>query len=148
MLAPINSLSRLWSSLFWTWLHLLHFCIANQSSSVSEDLSNKPWRPLPSQRITPLQAMCFRWALVPVCLAFSQFHGSLPASLILLTATWIYNDLGGHEHGLVKNFLNVVGYVAFELGATVISGMSGPFFRDHGSLNLKPSRSIRKRALH
>jgi hypothetical protein len=44
-------------------------------------------------------------------------------SIVLLAATWLYNDRGLHTYWMMKNLLNVVGYVAFELGATEISGI-------------------------
>ncbi|KAF8869792.1 UbiA prenyltransferase family-domain-containing protein, partial [Infundibulicybe gibba] len=125
LLAPIDSYSRIWTTLVWIWVHLLHFCIANQCFSVSEDASNKPWRPIPSGRITPRQASLIRWALAPACLSMSSVHGALPASCTLLVATWLYNDMGFHEHGLIKNLLNVIGYVAFEAGATMVAAWHG-----------------------
>jgi len=97
--------------------------MANQCSSLEEDALNKPWRPIPSGRITPVHASMIRWVLVPLCLAFSLRNGTVFPSVALLVATWMYNDLGCHGYWLMKNVLNVAGYVAFEFGATRISGM-------------------------
>lgn len=105
--------------------------MSNQCAGVVEDVINKPWRPIPAGRMTLAQASRSRWFLVPLCLALSFFNGALWPSAVLLIATWGYNDLGYHGHWLGKNVVNVVGYLAFEFGATAVSGRSSnppPFY--------------------
>ncbi|TFK62620.1 hypothetical protein BDN72DRAFT_382982 [Pluteus cervinus] len=116
--APFH-LPTLLMTVLWIWVHLLHFCIANQYYSTNEDALNKPWRPLPSGLLTTADAFTIRWSLVPICLFMSILHRTLVPSLVLLAATWLYNDCFWNKHGVVKNFLNVVGYLAFECGAAV-----------------------------
>ncbi|KAF8888267.1 UbiA prenyltransferase family-domain-containing protein [Infundibulicybe gibba] len=108
-------------SILWTWIHLLHFCISNQVSSIAEDAANKPWRPIPSGRIKPSQASIIQWFLGSFCVLISLYWNVSYASTVLLLATWIYNDRGLHNHWLGKNSLTSVGYVSFNLGAAMIS---------------------------
>ncbi|KAF8870369.1 UbiA prenyltransferase family-domain-containing protein [Infundibulicybe gibba] len=109
------------ASVLWTWTHLLHFCISNQVSSIAEDTANKPWRPIPSGRITPSQASITQWFLRPFCVLASLYWNVPYASTVLLLATWIYNDRGLHNHWLGKNSFTSIGYMSFNLGAVMIS---------------------------
>ncbi|KAF8870377.1 UbiA prenyltransferase family-domain-containing protein [Infundibulicybe gibba] len=108
-------------SILWTWIHLLHFCISNQVSSITEDAANKPWRPIPSGRITPSQASMIQWLLGPFCVFISLYWNVSYASTALLLATWMYNDCGLHDHWLGKSSLTSIGYMSFNLGAAMIS---------------------------
>ncbi|KAK4629687.1 hypothetical protein CLAFUW4_08196 [Fulvia fulva] len=78
----------------WTWIHLLVENIENQRSehSIIEDRVNKPWRSLPSGRLTPGQART--WLLWAVCVALltSAVLGALKPSVVLLAHIWLYND--------------------------------------------------------
>jgi 4-hydroxybenzoate polyprenyltransferase len=54
MLAVMQQLPVVWS---WLWLIILQLCLHNQrhTDSIEEDAIKKPWRPLPSKRITEAQ---------------------------------------------------------------------------------------------
>src|SRR5882724_1178786 len=124
IMAPLSSFSRLPQLLFWIWLHLLQFCASNQTISPEEDAVNKPWRPIPAGRLSVPQAHTFRCLLVPACLAVSAYRGVLPASILLCLTTAAYNDLGFHQHVVLRNACNALGYASFELGATQLAGPS------------------------
>jgi hypothetical protein len=113
---------------FWTWLHLLQFCVANQIGSVSEDAINKPWRPLPSGRISPPVARSLRYALPPFCLLLSFAHETISASILLIIATYLNNDLEFGEHWSSRNVMCAVGYWAFNHGAATIVSAGKPYF--------------------
>ena len=108
--------------------------IANQSWAVAEDAVNKPWRPIPSGRITPAQAKMLRWVCVGAAFAFSavldwsagpQSDWDLVwVSLWLLFASLAHEEGGLTENALGKNVCNVAGYVLFEIGATKLVGRS------------------------
>jgi 4-hydroxybenzoate polyprenyltransferase len=78
---------------------LLIFDLANQRSpeSVHEDRINKPWRPIPSGRVTSEQT---RWAILvaaPTALALNYVLGIWKEGLLVQTLNWYYNDLRGGD---------------------------------------------------
>lgn len=99
--------------------------ISNQRlpSAVREDALNKPWRPLPSQRLTmPGARRLLLVAIVPSVLVVSWALGTWRESLALAVATWMYNDLGGADESyIVRNLLNACGLTLFGIGSTVIA---------------------------
>ncbi|KAI0752518.1 UbiA prenyltransferase family [Daedaleopsis nitida] len=103
--------------LFWVWLHLLQFCISNQTLNLAEDANNKPWRPIPAGRISVRAARWLRWMLVGVCIVYSATCNVLPMGLILLAATIAYNELHLSSHWFSRNALNAIGYASFSIGA-------------------------------
>ncbi|KAI1125035.1 UbiA prenyltransferase family-domain-containing protein [Nemania abortiva] len=109
--------------LIWMWLHLLVEDIANQtlSSSFAEDAINKPWRPIPSGRLTITEARKLIQLVVPVALAVSILLGSFLPSTTLMTMIWLYNDLDGSSTGpLFRNLLNAAGLACFGWGAVCV----------------------------
>lgn len=68
---------------FWLWINLLPFTIDNQRrpASIAEDELNKPWRAMPSRRLTPAQARTLMLCLYPVALAASLALGGLDQCL-------------------------------------------------------------------
>lgn len=111
--------------LLWTWLNLLVFTLANQRlpSSIIEDAVNKPWRNIPSGRVSPDQAkrLLLRAVLAAGLLSFLLSCWYEFTTLTVLV--WVYNDLGGadSEHYLIRNANNALGYVFFGLGALRIA---------------------------
>jgi len=89
---------------------------------------NRPWRPIPSGRITFSEAYLFRVFLIPVCLGFSSVHGGgvVASSAGLMGTMLIYDEVGLSGHWVGKNACNVFGYLTFEIGATKIMGMLLP----------------------
>lgn len=128
--APTFTLAELLLRSFWAtgwlWLHLLILDISNQrqSDSIVEDSTNKPWRPLPSRRISPEAARRLLFVAAPSAILLSWKSGVLLPSMTLMTLSWLYNDIGGaNEHFLMRNLLNAGGLVSFGAGATfIISG--------------------------
>lgn len=111
------------NTVLWIWILLLAFCVSNQASiqSVVEDTINKPWRPIPSSRVTIDQARTLRWILVIINLIFSTYHGNLKAAAIFLSADFAYNDLGLSAWWFTKSLLNAVGYASFQYGAVIVA---------------------------
>ncbi|KAI0735534.1 UbiA prenyltransferase family-domain-containing protein [Earliella scabrosa] len=110
--------------MLWIWVHLLQFCMSNQCVGLQEDAANKPWRPIPSRRITVAAARHLRWALLAVCLVLSARSGVLLASAGLAFATLAYNELRLDSHWASRHVCNALGYAAFNAGATYV-GCSG-----------------------
>ena len=122
----------------WIWYHLLLEVLANQRlpASIEEDAKNKPWRPLPSNRLRPESASTILVGTVPTALCFSYFLGEreLLASALLCAFTWLYNDLDGANSSFVlRNALNACGLLSFSVGATAIT-VGGDRFSFWGSV--------------
>lgn len=117
-------LKRLPLSLLWMWLHILAFTIANQRSghSVLEDKRNKPWRPIPSGRLTATEARRLLLLVVPAVAIAAMCLGASDASRWALLLNWMYNDLGGgSEVCAVRHLLNAVGLVVGTIGTTLVA---------------------------
>lgn len=118
---PRTDLRAFAQSVFWTWLYLLQFCVSNQSLSPDEDERNKPWRPLPSRRISFRHALIIRWTLLPLCIVLSVFHNVTAVGLILTLGILLHNELRLDAHWFTRNVLNALGYAVFDAGATAIA---------------------------
>lgn len=104
--------------LLWSWTNLFLFNLHNQrhASAISEDRINKPWRPLPSGRITPSQVKWIMYSMYPFVLSVSGLVGGLvPCCLEAFCCLW-YNEWGGASNPFVKNFLNGAGFACFFAG--------------------------------
>jgi 4-hydroxybenzoate polyprenyltransferase len=125
-----NTIKSFSLSTLWMFIVALNFSISNQrqSTSVHEDKFNKPWRPLPSQRITPSQASTLLVITTTLGLLFSYVFGGLNPYLIQLAASYHYNDLGGaHGHHLIRDVLNAIGLTSWLYGCIDVAG--GPTVR-------------------
>ncbi|KAJ8074208.1 hypothetical protein PM082_012500 [Marasmius tenuissimus] len=111
--------------LVWIWLYLLQFCAANQMYSPDEDGMNKPYRPIPSGLMTTKSTYKLRWALVPICLWLSWKNGVLIPGIVLTLAFMAYNEGGLDSQWYSKNFLNAVGIVSWDVGASIIAAGAG-----------------------
>lgn len=123
-------LSRLPSVLLWAWVNLLAFAVNNQrsSSAVTEDRLNKPWRPMPSKRISDTAArhlgmLAYLLAQIASLLA----GGGLAQSVSIAVGGHVYNSMGGGSGGcLVRNVLNAGGFVSFASGALEVATSGVP----------------------
>ena len=82
----ITVLRRLPLTAFWVWVNLLPFAIDNQRQplSIIEDAVNKPWRSLPSGRLTASQAKAVMLCLYALAILTSWNFGGLEQSLALI----------------------------------------------------------------
>ena len=110
--------------LLWIWMNLLPFTINNQkdTAAIEEDQMNKPWRTLPSQRMTPRQAEHLMLALYPLAVGLSLLTGGVGQSVgLAVLGTWYNNFTGGDANCLVRNLINAGGYVCFTSGAMEVA---------------------------
>ena len=124
----LTIVARLPQLVFWIWLNLLIEVIANQrlASSIIEDSRNKPWRALPTQRLTPIEARRLLLWIIPLNYLTSLYLGGTQASVALVIFSYMYNDLGGaNENYIVRNILNACGLTCFSVGATVVAAGYG-----------------------
>ncbi|KAI4211382.1 MAG: hypothetical protein LQ351_005808 [Letrouitia transgressa] len=109
----------------WVWLNLLVFCIGNQRlpHSIAEDKLNKPWRPIPSGRLSPAQAK-ENWItaqVIAASLSLALGQG-LWQCLALMVLGYIYNDLGaGDRSSVLRNLLSAAGFLCFGTGAAAVT---------------------------
>lgn len=112
---------------FWCWINLLPFAIDNQRQpeAIKEDGENKPWRTMPSGRMSQTHAKRLMWCLYPVAIVASLKLGGLKQCLALIFLGWWYNDLGGADHDcLTRNFINACGFLSYASGATEVASRS------------------------
>ncbi|KAI0036392.1 UbiA prenyltransferase family, partial [Vararia minispora EC-137] len=121
-LAPPSNVMSLARCCTWVWFHLLLCNVSNQALGKDEDALNRPWRPLPSGRVSVEQARRLRALLAASCPAVSFVHstalGAVSAALVL--TTFVYDECKLSKHPLGKNFCNVFGYTTFQAGATLL----------------------------
>lgn len=110
-------------SLLWIWINLLPFAIDNQRrlSSVAEDRLNKPWRTLPSKRMTPSQARTLMLCLYPLALVVSLQIGGATQCLSLMALGFWYNGVHGSDTNyVIRNLINACGFNRFTTGSLEI----------------------------
>ena len=113
-------LSRLPHVVVWIWLQLLVLDLSNQRQpeAIVEDALNKPWRPIPSQRITTDNARRLLVVSIAGTFVTSAYLSSPAETLILFTLNWMYNDLGlSGGHWILRNLMNGLGITTIGFGA-------------------------------
>ena len=106
--------------LFWVWVNLLPMCIDNQRQppAIEEDILNKPWRTLPSKRMTPKWAEIIMHIFHGVAIFTSTRIGGLRQCLGLVCLGFWYNRGNGAGSGfIIRNLINGGGYISFLSGA-------------------------------
>lgn len=124
----VDVLLRLPSVVLWNWLNVLLFDIANQRlpASILEDSVNKPWRALPSGRITEREARWMLLTLIPITFLATLWLGGISETVVMMVLTWMYNDLGGaDELYVVRNLINALGFMCYSSGATTVAAGFG-----------------------
>lgn len=91
----------------WNWLVLLVSVLANQKSfeGAMEDTINKPWRPIPSGRITRAQATTLQLFAMPVGVGINCLLGAWEETALVYNLAWMYNDLGGGDNWIIRNII-------------------------------------------
>jgi 4-hydroxybenzoate polyprenyltransferase len=113
-----------WVFLF-NWTNLLVFDLANQRlpESAKEDTLNKPWRPIPSGRLTGSQVRQCMLVAIPLVLLFNHVVLNVGTETALLyMLTWLYNDLkGGDEGWIVRNVIIAFAFGLYNLGSLKVA---------------------------
>jgi 4-hydroxybenzoate polyprenyltransferase len=109
----------------WLWLLTLQFCVHNQTAAGSkeEDAINKPWRPIPSQRITQAQARNLLAAALIMAGAVSAYFGVFHIFVVYTLLDTLANKFGGggDRSGLVRNLFCAAGFSCYFSGALSIA---------------------------
>lgn len=113
---------------FWIWLHLVVEDLSNQrkAESIAEDAMNKPWRPLPSGRLSSREALGLVWASVVLAIVTSLLLGAVAPSVSFMILVWLYNEaeICKTSPGL-RNLLNVLGLACFGWGGISVLNAGG-----------------------
>ncbi|CAF9939208.1 MAG: hypothetical protein ALECFALPRED_008039 [Alectoria fallacina] len=124
----LHVLQRIPLILFFNWSNLLIFDLANQRlpDSIKEDMINKPWRPLPTSRLSQRQTRHLILVAIPLVLLFNAVLCVWKETALLFNLTWIYNDLrGGDDNWMVRNLIIASAFFLYNLGSLkVASGAS------------------------
>ncbi|KAB2569319.1 Fumagillin beta-trans-bergamotene synthase [Lasiodiplodia theobromae] len=107
-----------------TWMELLVFDLSNQRQpgSAVEDAVNKPWRPIPSGRISEAAARHLLMAAIPATIIKSVLLGTTLETLVFFILTWIYNDLAASEsHYLIRTLINALGISTYSASAAAVA---------------------------
>lgn len=90
--------------------------------SLKEDLTNKPWRPLPARRINQRQMRHLLLVAMPIVLALNSMLGVWKETALLFNLTWIYNDLrGGDVNWLTRNLILAFAFFLYNLGSLKVA---------------------------
>ncbi|PSN66444.1 hypothetical protein BS50DRAFT_669295 [Corynespora cassiicola Philippines] len=117
---PGDILWRIFSVTLWLWLLALQFCVQNQRDikSIQEDRINKPWRPLPAERISLQQTDILVLAVYLMAAVISSNFSVLPMFGIYSLLVILYNDFsGGDCGGMTRNLFFVGAYSCLIFGA-------------------------------
>ncbi|KAF2677801.1 UbiA prenyltransferase [Lentithecium fluviatile CBS 122367] len=120
---PLDFLRNIPKSILYIWINLLNEVMSNQRcpDSITEDSINKPWRPLPSQRLTPENTRHMQLYIIPTIYGMSLVLGGSEAAVALMVFSHMYNELdGGQENWLIRNVLNACGLSCFSVGAAIV----------------------------
>ena len=116
--------------MLWNWLNLFLFDIDNQfqPGSIVEDSVNKPWRAIPSGRLSAHQARRLLLFTIPTVFAATLYLGGTRPAVTLAVMTWMYNDLNGADDSLItRNLLNGLGYMCYSSGSMIVAAGYGVY---------------------
>ncbi|KAJ6496295.1 UbiA prenyltransferase family-domain-containing protein [Mycena sanguinolenta] len=149
---PQQRLSRTIQCIFWMWLQILHCNLANQTSATSlkEDLTNKPFRPIPSGRVTLAQVIVWRYICLACGLLLSALYGRrvVLANIALTIVIVMYNDGRAAAHWFSRNLVNAVAFGVLETGATLVAACDHHRFGEAAHLSLIFSFGIIVTTIH
>ncbi|KAI1182699.1 UbiA prenyltransferase family-domain-containing protein [Nemania serpens] len=134
---PYRVLARTPLVILYNWANVLIFDLANQRTpqSAEEDRINKPHRPLPSGRMTDVQARRLLLVSLPTVLVVNYLLGPWKETAILFTLTWMYNDLGGgDEDFIVRNLIIGFAFGLYNAGSLKIAGGKNCSINEQGVL--------------
>jgi 4-hydroxybenzoate polyprenyltransferase len=128
--APVNRdiirtiLLRTPTVILWVWINLLPFAIDNQRqpAAILEDKHNKPWRTMPSGRMTSTQATRLMYCFYPTAACISYMIGGSRPCLALMALGYAYNDLYlADRNWITRNLINGLGFCCFASGALEVA---------------------------
>ncbi|KAI2614261.1 uncharacterized protein GGS25DRAFT_42187 [Hypoxylon fragiforme] len=111
----------------YVWLFVFYADCSNQKdpSSVEEDRLNKPWRAIPSGRLTIEGAEKFYIAsIILLLLSSGLWLGGFPEAVIFLVEIYVHDYASGNISWWSKNAINILFYLTAQIGATRVAAES------------------------
>ncbi|KAI1414495.1 hypothetical protein F5Y13DRAFT_178784 [Hypoxylon sp. FL1857] len=119
-MGPLLPFSRILATvplqILWSWSNLFLFNLHNQRRAIAEDALSKPWRPLPSGRLSSQDATYVMYCMYPVTIMIALKCGGLVPCLLQSFCSLWYNEWGGDSDVVLKNLLNGIGIPCFLAG--------------------------------
>ncbi|KAI0870872.1 UbiA prenyltransferase family-domain-containing protein [Hypoxylon argillaceum] len=114
--------------LAFNWYSVFIFDLSNQrsSESIEEDLINKPWRPIPTGKVSATEARRILLLAIPLVLLFNYLLGVWRQGLFILILTWMYNDIRGGDE-VVRDLIISVAYGMFNSASLEIAVGGGEY---------------------
>ncbi|KAI1199704.1 UbiA prenyltransferase family-domain-containing protein [Nemania serpens] len=114
--------------LAFNWYSVFIFDLANQRSpeSIEEDKLNKPWRPIPTGKVSATEARRALLAAIPLVLLFNYLLGVWRQGFLILILTWMYNDIRGGDE-VVRDLIISVAYGMFNSASLEIAVGGGEY---------------------
>ena len=131
----LGVLARTPLSLLYNWGNLLVFDLANQGSedAALEDNINKPWRPIPTGRMSVSGTRRLLFRSLPIVLGVNYLLGGSNETALLFMLTWMYNGLGGADESfIVRNIIIAFTFGLYNAGSLHIAAGEGNEIRDTG----------------
>lgn len=110
----------------YAWLFVLHFDCSNQKhpDSIKEDSLNKPWRAIPSGRLTIDGAEWWYFSSSCLLLLATAWLGGFMEATIFMLETWVYDFAGGARSWWGKNLIGALFFMTGQLGGTRVAANS------------------------
>ncbi|KAL1727806.1 UbiA prenyltransferase family [Schizophyllum commune] len=105
------------ASFVWVECHLLAFEIMNQITGLEEDVLSKPYRPIPSGRITVSSARILHYFVICVSALLSIYYGTVLISTAFFAMNYLYNECALARYWPLKSFFSGYGYACLMAGA-------------------------------
>ncbi|KAI1820502.1 UbiA prenyltransferase family-domain-containing protein [Xylaria intraflava] len=114
--------------LAFNWLNVFIFDLANQRSdaSIQEDLINKPWRPIPTGKVSAKEARRTMLVAIPLVLLFNYQFGVWRQGFVIMVLTWMYNDIRGGDE-IVRDLIISIAYGMFNSASLEIAVNGGEY---------------------
>ncbi|GAB1191600.1 hypothetical protein APSETT444_000780 [Aspergillus pseudonomiae] len=108
--------------ILFNWAVVFIFQLANQRSpeAIQEDRLNKPWRPLPTGRISAEQTRRLLLVAIPAVLALTYGLRVWQESALIMILAWMYNDLKGGDE-LSRDLVIAIAYGLFNASSLRIA---------------------------
>ncbi|KAJ8132377.1 hypothetical protein O1611_g1247 [Lasiodiplodia mahajangana] len=127
-LTALGILKRFPLVLAFNWYSVFIFDLSNQRSleSIEEDLINKPWRPIPTGKVTATEARRSLFVAIPLVLLFNYLLGVWRQGFFILILTWMYNDIRGGDE-VIRDLIISVAYGMFNSASLEIAVGGGEY---------------------
>ena len=116
-----------------------------QITGLEEDVLSKPYRPIPSGRITVSSARILHYFVICVSALLSIYYDTVLISIAFFAMNYLYNECTLARYWPLKSFFAGYGYACLMAGAACCLRTS-PYLKSAESLNILHARERPVRA--